>query len=584
MRIANKTESSNVINRRKKLRFPDVTSVMGLKELKKKLNDGTFVISGDNNGTRFTEVKDNFILNPCEKDSFMSKLKKLNSGTYGTAYNVQVKPNDNSRSKGEDLLIIKESKFDSTKVSNFSGMFVEPRIMYIFSQTMVYNGHTPHLPPIFGFASCKKKNTTIEKNGEILDYSAFIVSKKAHYGDLENYLKKHSENVYETIRQVLFEAAYTFSLIQTLYPQFLHNDIKLNNVLADLGPVKGVTKYSTNGRKHFYVPNSGMRLLIWDFDFSSITGVVDNVKTAYFQYQEKDSGIASFRNVPETSGLDLCVLATFLMEWLIENKSSEAGSAEYINFVAQWESTWGDYSAFDYDDGSYQTILIDMEEEDYDYDTYCPTPMSVLMDSPLFSIYKKKPRSQSMIVQTYSMTEVSHISSSDLDNIYKLTHFDTNFNVLPLLPNIFKNVPSSSFYPNRPPIEKQVVATKNDFTRLVKSLEKFVENYYMDNGADYNKEILKQTVEIVENIQTNLFLRSKLTLDQLTILLFFVYFEETEEDFELRKMQQFLGKFTYYQLELALVQWTWLKYYNFEEKLTIDSILLQQHFLGTIIY
>jgi serine/threonine protein kinase len=70
------------------------------------------------------------------------------------------------------------------------------------------------------------------------------------------------------------------AVIQKKYPGFRHNDLKANNVLIqkiDMRNKNNKFKYKIND-KDYIVPNIGIQIKIWDFDFACIPGIVENAK------------------------------------------------------------------------------------------------------------------------------------------------------------------------------------------------------------------------------------------------------------------------------------------------------------------
>ena len=70
------------------------------------------------------------------------------------------------------------------------------------------------------------------------------------------------------------------SVIQTKYPGFRHNDLKANNILLQNIASRNKNnkfKYKINDRTYI-IPNIGMQIKIWDFDFACIADIVENKK------------------------------------------------------------------------------------------------------------------------------------------------------------------------------------------------------------------------------------------------------------------------------------------------------------------
>ena len=163
----------------------------------------------------------------------------------------------------------------------------------------VINNHTPHLVlPIGTFNTNIKPFLSLDKNG-IVDnkkYAMFIkrykkgdlhndvsvlISEWADGGDLLEYLRKNMSTMTLRVwRVILFQIISVLAVIQAKYPGFRHNDLKANNVLIQNIEARNKNnkfKYKINGNIYI-VPNIGIQIKIWDFDFSCIEGIVDNTK------------------------------------------------------------------------------------------------------------------------------------------------------------------------------------------------------------------------------------------------------------------------------------------------------------------
>lgn len=163
----------------------------------------------------------------------------------------------------------------------------------------VINNHTPHLVlPIGTFNTNIKPFLSLDKNG-IVDnkkYDTFIkrykkgdlhndvsvlISEWADGGDLLEYLRKNMDKMtLKDWRVILFQIISVLAVIQAKYPGFRHNDLKANNILIQNIEARNKNnkfKYKINGNIYI-VPNIGIQIKIWDFDFSCIDGIVDNTK------------------------------------------------------------------------------------------------------------------------------------------------------------------------------------------------------------------------------------------------------------------------------------------------------------------
>jgi serine/threonine protein kinase len=163
----------------------------------------------------------------------------------------------------------------------------------------VVNNQTPHLIlPIGTFNTSIKPFLSLEKNGivENKKYSQFIkrykknelfnnvsvlISEWANGGDLLEYIRKNSsEMTLKEWRVILFQILSALSVIQTKYPGFRHNDLKANNILLQNISSRNKNnkfKYKINNNTYI-IPNIGLQIKIWDFDFACIADIVENKK------------------------------------------------------------------------------------------------------------------------------------------------------------------------------------------------------------------------------------------------------------------------------------------------------------------
>jgi serine/threonine protein kinase len=167
----------------------------------------------------------------------------------------------------------------------------------------VVNAQTPHIVlPIGTFNTSIKpfialaKNKIVEnkkydqfikryKQSEYHDDVSILISEWANGGDLLDYIKKNYKIMkLRDWRTLFFQIISVLCVIQNKYPGFRHNDLKANNILVqniDLRKKNNYYLYKlnlSNVRYDFLVPNTGIQIKIWDFDFACIPGIVDNSK------------------------------------------------------------------------------------------------------------------------------------------------------------------------------------------------------------------------------------------------------------------------------------------------------------------
>ena len=161
----------------------------------------------------------------------------------------------------------------------------------------VINEQTPHIvlpymtfntdiDPFLNLKSLvenKKYDDFLQKNSKKQYHKtvSILLSEWASMGDLLDYIRSNYKSItLKMWRIILFQLLSVLAIIQTKYPNFRHNDLKANNVLLHKIGTKqdnNKFKYNING-VNFIVPNIGIQIKLWDFDFACIPGVVDNAK------------------------------------------------------------------------------------------------------------------------------------------------------------------------------------------------------------------------------------------------------------------------------------------------------------------
>jgi hypothetical protein len=163
----------------------------------------------------------------------------------------------------------------------------------------VINKQTPHIVlPILTFNTSIKPFLSLSKNdivnnkrydqflkryhkGEYYSNVSILISEWANAGDFLDYLKKkYKEFKLKDWRCIFFQFLSVLAIIHNKYPGFRHNDLKANNLLVHEIPIIpdfDKYKYIINNQC-YVVPNIGFQLKLWDFDFATIPGIIDNSK------------------------------------------------------------------------------------------------------------------------------------------------------------------------------------------------------------------------------------------------------------------------------------------------------------------
>jgi serine/threonine protein kinase len=119
-------------------------------------------------------------------------------------------------------------------------------------------------------------------NKEFYNRISVLISEWATGGDLLEYIRKNYKSL--TLlhwKVIMFQIVSVLAVIQNKYPGFRHNDLKANNILVQLIPMRtknNFMQYDFKKQYYFLVPNIGIMVKLWDFDFASIPGLVNNAK------------------------------------------------------------------------------------------------------------------------------------------------------------------------------------------------------------------------------------------------------------------------------------------------------------------
>ena len=227
------------------------------------------------------------------------KLLYIKSGSTGHTFKGVYPPNE----KDKESYAVKVVAYP--KKENYGDMYnikrpenAELLMIKLLSQFVVKK-QTPHIDlPITTFNTSIKpflgltKKDIINnkrydqfikkyKDGEYYQNVSVLISEWANSGDLLDYIRKnYKEFKIKHWRSIFFQLLSVLAIIQTKYPSFRHNDLKMNNILVNEIAI------SSTDNKYFYkinnqiyhVPNIGFQIKLWDFDFACIPGIVDNSK------------------------------------------------------------------------------------------------------------------------------------------------------------------------------------------------------------------------------------------------------------------------------------------------------------------
>ena len=194
----------------------------------------------------------------------------------------------------------KKSTKKCIQIDNKRPENVEAHFLNLFSD-FVINKKTPHIVlPIMNF-TCNidnllenSENITEkvdwkerENQNDIFNFANVIITEWASGGDLKDFIFKNitkwsKKSDCEIIWSIIFfQLIFTLIIIFEKYPNFRHNDLKVDNVLVTVNEnsheTVGNYLYYVNGRC-YSIPNVGFQIKLWDFDLSCIKGVINNYK------------------------------------------------------------------------------------------------------------------------------------------------------------------------------------------------------------------------------------------------------------------------------------------------------------------
>ena len=133
------------------------------------------------------------------------------------------------------------------------------------------------------FENMNIENKKIKEFKENIEMNKFdpicsiLVSEYCKLGDLQSYIQRHKQHIDTMFFKVIFfQVLSSLVIIHDKCDTFKHNDLKCNNILLqESNPAFSHYQYNI-GSVTFKVPNIGVFMKLWDFDFS--TGPCSNLK------------------------------------------------------------------------------------------------------------------------------------------------------------------------------------------------------------------------------------------------------------------------------------------------------------------
>ena len=231
------------------------------------------------------------------------QLEYIKSGSTGHAFKATSRTNRNIQ------LVVKVAAYQTIGYGGIHNMSrpenAELRMVKLLSY-FVLKKYTPHFVlPLCTSYACIKDFIDITSNVVDIDnprnsqYKLFLeryeakkfdnlvsvfIGEWCNGGDLIDYLRRNHQSLtlidWQTI---MFQILFTLAMVHQKYPSFRHNDAKGNNMLVNITNDKALHPNYKNtykmGRIKFVIPVSNISIKIWDFDFASIKGIIDNDKT-----------------------------------------------------------------------------------------------------------------------------------------------------------------------------------------------------------------------------------------------------------------------------------------------------------------
>jgi len=227
------------------------------------------------------------------------KLLYVKSGSTGHTFKGVHPPEDKNKQSYAVKVVAYPKKENYGDMYNIKRPENAELLMIRLLSFFIINKQTPHIilpittfnTSIKPFLSLSKKDIINNKRydqflkrykkGEYYSNVSVLISEWANAGDFLDYLRKnYKEFKVKDWRCICFQFLSVLAIIQSKYPGFRHNDLKANNMLVheiQIDPNNQKYKYIINNQQYI-VPNIGFQLKLWDFDFATIPGIIDNSK------------------------------------------------------------------------------------------------------------------------------------------------------------------------------------------------------------------------------------------------------------------------------------------------------------------
>ena len=268
------------------------------------------MVNLNENETEFFENpnKENNIKNVIEKKYFdftnimkemSNSLDYINSGSSGIVFKSTYKNEDNFDICYSVKVVTYPKRENYGDINNTMRPENAELMMLRLLSYFVINKQTPHIvlpictfntniDPFIDLHRTKKINTKKYaqfykkyKQNEYEKEVSVLIAEWANGSDLLEFFR----NSYQSLslkewRIIFFQILSVLAVIHKKYPNFRHNDMKANNILVqkiDNRKKNNIFHYQIDNNS-FFVPNIGIQIKLWDFDFACIPGIVENSK------------------------------------------------------------------------------------------------------------------------------------------------------------------------------------------------------------------------------------------------------------------------------------------------------------------
>lgn len=230
-----------------------------------------------------------------------NSLEYKNSGSSGIIFKGKYKIKENNEISYSIKVVTYPKREIYGDINNTKRPENAELMMLRLLSYFVINKQSPHIVlPICTFNTDIKQFTDLAKNKKILakkyqqfykkytqneyeDEVSVLIAEWANGSDLLEYLRNNYKKLsLKEWKIIFFQILSVLAVIQKKYPNFRHNDLKANNILVqNIDNRKKDNKFLYQIMDYnFYVPNIGIQIKIWDFDFACIPDIVDNSKVS----------------------------------------------------------------------------------------------------------------------------------------------------------------------------------------------------------------------------------------------------------------------------------------------------------------